>query len=369
MSDKKINVLMIGPARDVRGGITTVVNSYFDMGIEQRCNIRYIDTMKDGCNLKKFFVAIRAYIVFCLCVKKMDLVHVHMAAQMSYTRKKYFIKKAKKAGKKVIIHQHGGNFDHFYFNQSNDKRRNDIKEMFLLADKVIVLSEEWSDFFGKNICTPEKIIVLHNAVTVPAYEKTDYFDHNILFLGRLGKNKGAYDLLEVIPYLTEKYPDVRFYFGGDGDIKQCREIARQKNLQKYVRFLGWIRGAEKEELFKNCSIFVLPSYEEGMPMSVLEAMSYGLGVISTNVGGIPQLITNSINGLRFEAGDVQALVFCLDSLLSDCDKKKRLGKNARKTILNKFTSEKNIEEVMKIYSEIHYAGVLDIPYSRCQEVI
>ena len=130
---EKINipkVLMVGPGRDVMGGISTVVNSYYELGLNKEVELRYVSSMEDGSKLKKLLVAFNSYMEFSRHIKEYDIVHVHMAAQASFTRKSIFIKKAKKAGKKIIIHQHSADFDDFYFRQSDAKKRKQIKKTF-----------------------------------------------------------------------------------------------------------------------------------------------------------------------------------------------------------------------------------------------
>lgn len=197
-----------------------------------------------------------------------------------------------------------------------------------MADAIIVLSEEWAKFFGDNICDPKKIIVLHNGVIVPDYVKENYTDRNVLFLGRLGERKGSYDLLKAIPAILKEVPDAHFYLGGDGDIDQSQKIIDENGLSTHVELLGWVRDGEKEEYLKKCSTFILPSYHEGMPMSVLEAMSYGLATISTNVGGIPQIIENRANGIRIDAGDIVAINDNLVAILSNSTLRSKYGKLA-----------------------------------------
>lgn len=345
-------ILMIGPGRDVRGGISTVVNSYYELGIEKDAEIKYIPTMEDGNQITKLLVAAKAYIEFCKCVKKYDIVHVHMAAQASFVRKSLFIRKAKKAGVKVIIHSHAADFDKYFFQESDDKNREKIKEIFALADKVIVLSEEWADFFGKNVCDPTKISIIYNGVILPETSKTDYENNNVLMLGRLGERKGTYDLLNAIPAVLKEVPDAVFYLGGDGDIEGCKAIVEKEGIQNNVKFLGWIRGTEKEELLNKCCVFTLPSYYEGMPMSVLEAMSYGLATVSTNAGGIPQIIDDGVDGFRIEAGDVDALSKCFVFLLKDVELKKSIGQKAVEKIKNKFDVRVSYKKLLHIYQEV-----------------
>lgn len=355
-------ILMLGPGREVRGGVTTVVNSYFELGLDGLVSIKYIVTMLDGSYLKKLLIACKAYLQFCFCIKYYDIVHVHMAAQASFFRKSIFIKKAFKSKKKIIIHSHAADFNSFYDKQSNEKQKQYIKQIFSMADKVIVLSEEWADFFGKEICSPEKLIILYNGVTMPDYEKTDYTDHNILFLGRLGMRKGIYDLLKAIPKIVEQIPDAMFYIGGDGDINNCRTIAERENITDHVKFLGWVKGREKEEYLKQCSVFTLPSYHEGMPMSVLEAMSYGLAVVTTNVGGIPQIIDDGINGIKIKSGDVLSIQSNIIELLKNSEYKKRIAQCGHNKVCEHFNIEQNINKLDEIYYKLTSESYLYIPF-------
>jgi len=343
---------MIGPGRNVMGGISTVVNNYFSLGLDKAVGLNYLATMEDGSKLKKLWVAAKAYLQLGALLKKCDIMHVHMAAQASFDRKALFIKRAKNAGKKVIIHQHAADFDKYFFEQVDDAKREKIKSIFALADKVIVLSEEWADFFGKNVCDRAKIEILYNGVVIPEHGKTDYRDHNVLMLGRLGQRKGTYDLLKAIPGVIAKIPDAVFYLGGDGDVEQCRKIAAEQGLEEHVRFLGWVREGDKVTYLQKCSTFILPSYHEGMPMAVLEAMSYGLATISTNAGGIPRIIEQGMSGIRVEAGDVEAITETLVDVLGDDEKRTRLGKNGRDRISDRFDFAANVNRLEEIYAEV-----------------
>lgn len=343
---------MIGPGRRVRGGVSSVVNTYYELGLDEKVNLAYISTMEDGSKLKKLLVAIMAYLRFCFKLKDYDIVHVHMAAQASFWRKAFFIRKAKKQGKKIIIHQHSGFFIDFFLKETDQKQKQQIKEIFDMAEHVIVLSKEWADFFGEYVCDDKKIITLHNGVVIPESEKTDYSDQNILFLGRLGENKGTYDILKIIPNVLKKVPNAMFYFGGDGDVVKCKAISEKENFAQHVRFLGWMQNTEKEKYLEKCSTYILPSYHEAMPMSVLEAMSYGLATISTNTGGIPQIIENGVDGIRIDAGDRERLEKTLVELLTDESKRKALGCAGRKKIMKCFNVKSNIETLYQLYLDV-----------------
>lgn len=345
-----MKVLMLGPGRQDKGGIATVVNQYYDVNIDRKVDLKYISTMHDGNKCKKAITALYALCDYVKEIDKYDIVHVHMSARNSFYRKKIFIEIAKKKNKIIIIHVHGSEFDVFYNQECNEKQKEQIKKIFAMADMVVVLSAEWKDFF-KTICDENKIKILHNAVVVPEYKKKSISNHNILFLGRLGKRKGIYDLLEIMPNVIDKIPDVHLYYGGDGEIEEVKERVKQLNLQNNCTYLGWIDGTEKNKMLEKCSVFILPSYHEGMPMAILEAMSYSSIVVSTYIGGIPQVIKNEINGYLFEAGDLIGLE---NSLLKAFDEngKEEIAYNAYKTMKEEFDVENNIEILCEWYQQL-----------------
>ena len=260
--------------------------------------------------------------------------------------------KAKKAGKKIIIHQHAADFDKFFFEQASAIKKQKIIDIFNMADRVIVLSEEWANFFAKYVCDSGKVEVIYNGVIPPEYIKKDYRDHNVLMLGQLGERKGTYDLLQAIPLVLKSVPDARFYFGGDGEIEKCKKIVNEYGVNEYVHFLGWIRGQKKEELFKSCSTFILPSHHEGMPMAVLEAMSYGLATISSNAGGIPRIIEQNVSGIRVDAGNVEEISSALISVLESEPLRTSLGQSGRERIREEFDFSKNIKKLLDLYRRL-----------------
>ncbi len=348
----KHNVLMIGPDRGVMGGIASVVNNYFEMGLNNEVNLYYLPTMVDGNKIKKLLIAIKAYLRFCKLIRFYDIIHIHMAAQASFDRKAFFVSKAYKAGKKIVIHQHAADFDDYFNYQVDSKKREKIRKIFKMADRVIVLSEEWERFFENSICDKEKISVLYNGVKLPEYKKHDYSNHNVLMLGRLGERKGTFDLLKAIPNVLQQIGDVRFYLAGDGEIEKCKQIVADSHLEDIVFFLGWIRDEKKISFFDKCSTYILPSHHEGMPMSVLEAMSYGLATISTNVGGIPQIIEQGVSGILISPNDVNGISSSLIKVLENENYRKMLGEAGHKRIADMFDFKNNIKKLISIYDSI-----------------
>ena len=341
-----MKVLMVGPDRSVHGGISGVVNNYYEAGLDQKIDLTYIGTMVEGSKLRKLLKAAEAYMRFCMKLPKNQIVHINMASDSSYYRKSVFIRTAKKFGKKVVIHQHGGDFQTFYREQLSDKGRRRLRETLAMADTFLVLAPVWKEFFSQ-IIDEEKIIVLPNAVEIPKLKDKHYGQHKILFLGRICREKGIQELLDVFLELTQEYSDLHLYLGGVWEDAGLKKIAEEHDKQ--ITYLGWVTGEEKRKCLKMCDVFVLPSYFEGQPVSVLEAMAAGCGVIASGVGGIPSMIADGKTGILTEPRNEESLRQGLLQVLRDAEFCRKLGQNARQKVEREFSIEKNIENLIDIY--------------------
>lgn len=339
---------MIGAGRSVHGGVSAVVNGYYKAGLDKKVELCYIGTMVDGTKGRKLLQAVWSYLCFLAKLPGMDILHVNMAAFASYYRKKIFIDTAAFFHKKIIIHEHGGDFQSFYYEKNNDKGRAAIRRTLNKAGRFLVLSKTWADFFAP-IVQREKIRILENGVLLPEKAKRSYDDHNLLFLGRLCREKGIAELLGVMPEIVSRYPDAKLYLGGSWEDEELRMQAEA--LSDVIVYGGWVGEAEKEQYMEQCSVFVLPSYFEGQPVSLLEAMAKGMAVIGTAVGGIPQLITDCEDGILLVPKDAEALAKQINGLLGDAERKKAYGQRARKKIEECYDLRKRVERLTAIYEE------------------
>lgn len=347
--ENRIKVLMIGPDRSVHGGISGVVNNYYDAGITERVDLNYIGTMVEGSKLRKLWQAVKAYVKFLVVLPQYPVVHVNVASDSSYYRKSLFIKAAKCAGKKIVIHQHGGDFETFYEKEQNDKGREKIRQLLGMGDVFLVLSPVLEQFF-KRILDPARVILFPNAVPVPSHIEKEYGKQRILFLGRLCKEKGLRELFSILPQLHEQFPQMHLLLGGIWEDEELREEAEK--MKEYVTDLGWLQGEAKKDYLQISDLFVFPTYFEGQPVSVLEAMAYQCGIVATKVGGIPQMIEQEQTGLLIEPKDPEDLKSALQKLLADPELCERLGKNARAKVQKEFSIEKSLKELVKIYQQL-----------------
>lgn len=345
----KIKVLMIGPDRSVHGGISGVVNNYYEAGLDQKIDLCYIGTMVEGSKLHKLLKAAGAYFKFLAVIKKYDIVHVNMASDSSYYRKSVFIQTAKGFGKKIVIHQHGGDFESFYYKENKESGRRKIKKVLSMADAFLVLAPVWKDFFS-DILKRDKIIVLPDSILIPPRQPKKYGQHKILFLGRLCRAKGVKELLEAVPLLRVKFPDIKIYLGGIWEEKELKAYAEKYPEQ--VILLGWITGEEKKNYLSACDVFVLPSYFEGQSVAILEAMAASCAVVAARTGGIPQMIEGGVTGIFIEPGNTESLCEGLEQALSDPDLCRQLGERAREKVQKEFSIDANMERLLQIYREV-----------------
>lgn len=347
-------VLMLGPSLQVRGGISTIERLLLENWPVDKCEVRHIETLVDGTKAIKLLIAARAFISFicAMLLYRPDIVHIHLSSRASFFRKSVFVLISSILKKKIVLHANGSEFHLFYEKESRSLQRWYIRYILNKADCLLVVSKQWQEFYSR-IYTRGRPIIVPNPVRCPdSYPDRSNGPPVVLTLGRLGQRKGTYDLLKAIPLILECQPEAEFWLGGDGDVEQVQRILSTEWWGKQVKLLGWITGQQKEEALKCASVFVLPSYNEGLPLAILEAMAYGLPVISTPVGGIPEAVIEGETGFLVKPGDVQAIAERIALLLKDRDLRERMGANARKRILDNFEINGIIRQLFTIYDSL-----------------
>lgn len=345
-------VLMIGPDLSLHGGIVSVVDGYLKGGLPAICDsFEYLGTGLGFTKIGKFWSFIKTLTTFKKMLPLYDIVHLHISARGSYWRKSIMARLAHKAGKRVILHDHDGEFAATFEKGGGTYRRN-VRETFDLADCVLVLSEEWCDYFAENVCDRSKIVILHNSVKAPENPCTPRAHQDVLFLGRLDARKSPDILLRAAAELVQRYPGVRYRFCGDGEVARYQVLADSLGIADQCDFTGWVNGEEREAIIRDSGIFCLPSRNEGMPMSMLEMMAYGLPCVVTPVGGIPQVIEDGKNGFMVPVGDERLLASRLGELLESPSLRAEIGRNAREMVSERFGIEKSIVELGQIYADL-----------------
>ena len=195
-----------------------------------------------------------------------------------------------------------------------------------------------------------KSVVISNAVPVPDLSNwSSVKKYDVLFVGRLTKAKGVDILLKAIKILKEKYQkEIKAAIVGKGYLEEeLKELVMELEIEKEIEFLGVRRDIEK--LMKSTKLFVLPSRWEGLPLTILEAMSSGAGIIATKVGGIPEIIQNGKEGILISPEDSETLAGAIAELLKDRELRVKLGINAYKKVKEKYSIEVYTKNILEFY--------------------
>jgi glycosyltransferase involved in cell wall biosynthesis len=350
-------IVMLGTRYDTMGGISAVVNVYRAAGLFERFSIQYLTTHCDGSAASKIRILLRALATFfsLLIMGRIGLMHVHMSSRASFWRKCLFVLPAFALRVPTIIHLHGSEFAVFYEKECNSLSKRFVRFVFNSASRIVVLSSAWQEWVS-GMCTNPKVEAVYNPVLVPEQPSPWSARSNgeVLFLGRLGKRKGSYDLVDAAAQLHASNDQFRLLMGGDGDVKEISARATSLGMGDNVKLLGWVRGLDKEQYLSSARIYVLPSYHEGLPMSVLEAMAAGLPVISTPIGGIPEAVSDGVEGFLVPPGDIEMLADRLERLLNDDELAKRMGAAARDKVVTTFSADAVLPRVEQIYNELGF---------------
>ncbi len=175
---------------------------------------------------------------------------------------------------------------------------------------------------------------------------------NILYTGRLDYRKGLTDLIKSAKFVLNEYPDVSFLLAGDGNLRPNLErLVKKEGLEKNFSFLGYINQEKLIEHYQRDTINVLPSYMEGLPTTVLEAMACEMPVVATDVSGTNEAVIDSINGILIPPKNPEKLANALLKLLNDENLRRNMGKNGRNYIERKFTWDKIAKNIVRSYNE------------------
>lgn len=315
------------------GGISSVVQ-YWSEYIE---DLQYIPTFKESSNLTKVFVyatsIIRLYFRL-LFDRRVKIVHVHTAAGTDFKRSALVIDIAKKKKRKVILHSHASQFKEFY-GAANSEQKSRILTALQKADVLIALSESWKEWFEKIGVDSKRITILHNITAYPqvkgATRKAQY-PIRFLFLGEIGERKGVFDIIRALVNHKEEFNDkVELKIGGNKREEELRSAIKEGGLENIVSFDGFVSGQKKIDLLNWADVYILPSFNEGLPISILEAMSYSMPIISTPVGGIPEVVDKS-NGILVTPGSDAEIYNAIKHYVEAIDDLEYQGKESFKKV-------------------------------------
>lgn len=350
-----MKVLVIGPSPTrSKGGMATVIREIQeDQILNSQLEIDVFESFMDGRLLVRLVFSVWRYILFLISKRDYDIYHIHAASYGSIFRKGYYVRQAKKWNKKVMLHIHGASFMDFY-SKLTDQKKQKVVDILKTADMVVALSKKWKQqfdsAFGLTNC-----VVLENGIDnewlAEAITPAEEYKNNFVLLGRLGERKGAFDLVNAVELAAMQNPQIRLFMAGDGEIDKVKAMVAQKHLENNIEVVGWVNADGKLDLLKKVSTVVLPSYHEGLPMSVLEGMAAGKAIISTTVGAIPEVVAEE-NGILIQAGDVQALANAMLQCSTNAAMLEAMGRVNVKKIDEQFSMKHMHRKLLQYYEQV-----------------
>lgn len=347
----KRKILIIGSSIDVPGGISTVIKNQ----LESDCSgysFTHIATYKEGTGGQKIIFFIRALINIAMFVvrKRPEIIHIHVSERGSFWRKMCIICILKPYNGKLVLHHHGAEFISFY-EALNPAAKGLVKWVLETVDVNIVLGNSIRRIMMQKISHKAVYKVIYNAVKSPVKNKYEVSGKGILFMSCFEKRKGIQDLTAVIRDLNpclEK--NILFYLCGEGrELEDTVTFIKKCGLEERVVFTGWINAKEKSEIFPKIALHILPSYNEGLPMSVLETMAYGIPNIASSTGAVSETITDGVNGWLFKAGDTGQLKDLILRGMAEEKLRREISIKAYETIKGRFTLERQMGKLKRCY--------------------
>ncbi len=296
----------------------------------------------------------RKMIVNILSKEKNDIIHIHSTAMPSISCSSPVLVTAHWCNKEgiPIFHRPIRDLDSLYRNIVLPFYIYFEKELIQSCHKLTVVSNSLRNELEKHYKV--KADVIYNAVD------TDYFNNNgrsekedsILFIGKLSIGKGILDLLRIAQILQRSHPYVTIYLIGDGPLKNYINSYVIKKSLSNVKLLGHVSHIEIKDFYKRSRIFVLPTYYEGLPTTILEAMASKMPVVATNISGLPEQIEEGVTGYMLSPGNIKGFYNRIVELLENPEKQKIFGENGREKVLTEFSWPRITEIIIKKYMEL-----------------
>ena len=376
----RTKVLLVAPLPPPMGGMSThvqgllqsKVSAMFDLRVVRSDFLqkyRYLGVWRQVVNILNGMVLMLA-VFQAILLWRPAVVHIQTNSGYGFFEKSVLALLARLCTCKVLMHIHGGGFRSFY-NRSSRAGKWFIRRCAALNNRIIVATPQMRETCQMIGVPEEKIVLIRNAITLPVKSIWENIDSGpclgdgvsgsvtVLFLNRIDLAKGVLELIDAAKQLSDALPKLRVRIVGARTHENLlvKEYIHTSSVGSHVQFVGQVSEKEKEAEFMNADIYVLPSHVEDLPYGLLEAMSYGVPCVSSNVGGISSLIENGINGMLIPPKDVDALAHALEQMTRDPGLRRRLGSAARRTIEEEFSWDCQAEEMGDLYREM----LLEVP--------
>lgn len=356
---------MVGPGQGKPGGILALTDALVPV-LEQEVGLLYFPTVQRFANaemgrlsLRNIKLALAQYVRFLRALYRFrpDLVHVHTSQGLGWLKDTFYVAVSKLYGRRLVLHVHAAEYDQLV-SQKSRLLRTYTRYMMNRAEAVIAVSTEWKKALSQ-LVPAERIYPFQPCLDVEAYQPQQAWQLdtavNVLFLGTVGARKGAFDLIEAMQFIPAHSPLRLWIAGGgekDGDLDKARRRIEELQLESRCELMGIVQGQRKTELLQKAHIFALPSYNEGLPFAIIEAMAAGLAIVATPVGGIPEVVRDGVGGFLVSPGNPAALADCLQRLVADTALRGRMGQINRQIACQELDVKPYSKRLIALYESV-----------------
>jgi glycosyltransferase involved in cell wall biosynthesis len=361
-----IRVANVGPGLHVQGGISRVI-ALISAHLPRHIGFRLISTFTRftgdkgatpsdrGSRIGQTCIFLLAFTqVTILALGRRSVFHVHFAGRGSLLRKGVICILLRSLRCQYVVHSHVADTNLFQAWLPETCRR------IILwgiggAGRVIVLTQFWQDYYSTLLALPvSRVVLLPNPADLPRSipDRSKREGLRLLFLGRIGARKGAFDLIRALAALPEDVlSQCHLTMAGDGEIDGARSLAAQLRCLDHISLPGWTGPATVERFLIESDVLLLPSYAEGMAMALIEAMSWGLPVVTTSAGGAGDFLDQGRNCILVTPGDIQGIGNAISELARSPSLRQRLGSAARET-MSQFSIDNYVLKLIEVYGEL-----------------
>jgi len=367
----KPRVLISGTLPPPMGGIATYFQNLINSSLPERVDLQFVQSSSQQrplsssgrFSLDNIVSAVADIIRFTQSFLKHHPQVTHIATSFGLSLFKHGICVwiARIAGGRVLLHPHCS-LQAIYLERPAWSQWF-FRQVVGSSSGVLVLSDEWDQLH--RIVRTCKVYQLPNAIDLDSYAevgrvniKRSYHSGplRIFYLGYLGKAKGTFDLIEAVDMLVVNGADISLDLVGDelnpGERNQLIQTIKNKDLNGTIHLHLPVSGAEKLAFFRAADVFVYPSYHEGQPMAVIEAMACALPIVATNVGGLPDLVSTGENGLLVEPGKPELLANALDCLMKDRELRLWMQNKSYQRALENYDIEQHVSKLVNVYETV-----------------
>ncbi|MEP7070356.1 MAG: glycosyltransferase family 4 protein [Usitatibacter sp.] len=356
-------ILLLGPHRGAVSGVSTHVNLLMDSSLADDFEVVHFQVGSEGRDENAFtrlarLVLSPIFLTATIIFRRVSLVHVNTSLNSrAYWRDIGYVAVAKLLGARVVYQVHGGELPQRFF--AGKKLLTAFLRFTLKApDLVLVLAQLELEAY-RNFVPEQRVVALPNGIdcrpfgAAPVFETQPGQPLRLVYIGRLAREKGLYETLQGMRLAHELGVDARLVIAGNGaEESRLRRYAQALGIAARICFVGPVFGNDKVKLLAGADVMILPSYSEGLPYALLEAMAAGIPVITTPVGAIPDVVTDGIHGFLVPARDGKAIAGSLALMAGDRERLGWMSRACRRRVRAAFSIERLAQELSLHYAQL-----------------